>query len=81
MPSLLLLGLVDVPKPKRNLPPANIILKDVTFEPSAPVENETIVFTVWLENTGDQEETSIIKLNGIDRNKANLYYSEAIHLQ
>jgi cellobiose-specific phosphotransferase system component IIB len=68
---LVTVGFSGCTETKEELTPANIILKDVTFEPSAPVENETIVFTVWLENTGDQDETSIIKLNGIDRNKAN----------
>jgi hypothetical protein len=52
---------------KEELKPANVILKNVTYSPKKPVENKTIIFTVALENTGDENDTSIIQLKGTSR--------------
>jgi hypothetical protein len=48
---------------KKLLTPANIVLRNVTFSPSHPVDNEDIVFTVQLENTGDNATAIALGLN------------------
>ncbi len=51
---------------KKELTPANIILKNVTYSPSNPVTNDEITFTITLENTGDRDDFQVITLNGKD---------------
>jgi hypothetical protein len=56
---------------KKELTPANIILKNVTYSPSKPVTNEEITFTITLENKGDRDDFRVITLNGKDRYTGN----------
>jgi Tfp pilus assembly protein FimT len=56
---------------KKELTPANIILKNVTYSPSKPVTNEEIIFTITLENKGDRDDFRVITLNGTDRYTGN----------
>ena len=44
---------------KQLLAPANLVLKNVTINPSNPVEKENIYFRLTLENTGDNETPSL----------------------
>lgn len=44
---------------KQLLTPANIVLKNVTFDPSDPFEKENIFFKLTLENMGDNKTSSI----------------------
>jgi hypothetical protein len=68
---LICIGFSGCINTKKELTSANVILKNVEFMPSAPVENESIVFTTWLENTGDLNETCKLNLKGMDRNNSN----------
>jgi hypothetical protein len=69
--SLVSVGLSGCTDTKKELTPANIILKNVTYSPNNPVINDEITFTITLENTGDKDDFSVVTLKGKDRYTGN----------